>query len=125
MHHGRGVEAARRRRRRRPPGRETPARAPKRTRPLAPTTAALAMPNVRRPPEGPERRQPPRHRQPPHTPPSAIFEAAGRGALRGRWPGGGAETGGTWPLPEVGPTPQPRPRPSGLYSREITAQRVG
>lgn len=87
------------------------------------------MPNVRRPPEGPERRQPPRHRQPPHTPPSAIFEAAGRGALRGRCGDAGRAAGPKREAPGRSPRSAPRPNParapSGLYSREITAQRVG
>lgn len=121
---GWGPHAARRRRR--PPA-ETPESAPTRTRPLALTAAAPAWSSGRRPPEGPEARpptqpaaSPPRRDRPlPHTQPSAMFEATGRGALRGRRPGGGAQPAGTRS------SPRPAPRPSGRYSREITAQRVG
>lgn len=113
-------------RRRRPPGARPPRAPPQAHAPL-PQQRRLGLGPVRRPPKGleacpppqPAAPQPPRrHRQPPHTPPSAMFEAAGRGALRRRWPGGGAQpkAPGSCPRPAQRPGPARAP-PVGTHVR--------
>lgn len=112
MHHGSGVGA------RMPPGGDgDPSRSagPTRTRPLAQPRQLPAAAQGRQVP-GPTARALPG--PPPHTPPAAMFEAAGCGAGTG---GGGDGTA----VRRRGPTLPASLPPSVRYSREITAQRVG
>lgn len=113
MHHGSGAGAARRRQATPTPG-ETPARAPHahapspQPRPRGLGRASGGRPRARGAPGGPARRHRGGTEAATHTP-SAMFEAAGRGALRGRRAGGGAQPRGPRPLPEQGQPHAPAP----------------